>query len=362
MKTKLIVFLLLTCRAALAADSAFVSVQLYPAVSGRYIFEDKETTDGSILHLADTITSPYFVIGIRWPEADTHRVLSCILTCFVEQEGMLSLNLPVPLERNSSIRILADSRNFYEQLPLPDRMRYHFDGSPLACDFDRFWNKLMALLGDPSGREAFVQKREGYYKDFIGRYPSVGLWKSMLAFDLGTEEDTAVRARLAALVPPGLCDASGRRSLPDSVLCSALQPPRPANDSLVFSLAAPDGRRHSAKELKGKIYVVDFWATWCGPCRKEMPALEAFYREVNSPRVGLVSVSVDRNEKDWKQFVGEHPKPWLQLLDPGGAWALTYGVSDIPTHLLVDEGGRILGRERDLDRLRDRLLELLAED
>lgn len=93
---------------------------------------------------------------------------------------------------------------------------------------------------------------------------------------------------------------------------------------------------------KGKYVLIDFWASWCGPCRNEMPNVKAAYQKYADKGFEVVSISTDKKLKDWRTAISELEMTWTQLLDVEAAE--TYGVFAIPTTYLVDPDGTIVDR------------------
>lgn len=95
----------------------------------------------------------------------------------------------------------------------------------------------------------------------------------------------------------------------------------------------------------GKRYVIlDFWASWCGPCRKQLPALKKFYEEMSNKGVEIISVSIDKKEADWKKALQEEELPWPNFLDTKNM-ADKWSVKAIPAMFLLDGKGMVLAEQ-----------------
>ena len=119
--------------------------------------------------------------------------------------------------------------------------------------------------------------------------------------------------------------------------------PLPAPD---FTLSTPSGTSLSLAELHGKVVLLNFWATWCVPCRKEMPAIEALYQRYKDRGLEVVAISLDKvAAAPVEVFVKEVGVTYRVALDPTWATARTYGVRGLPATFLLDRTGNVVMRE-----------------
>jgi len=114
-----------------------------------------------------------------------------------------------------------------------------------------------------------------------------------------------------------------------------------------FSVTTMDGQRISLDELQGKVVLIDFWATWCGPCREALPHMKDIARKFQGQPLIVLSVSVDTDEARWREFVAKNEMTWPQYFDQGfsGSVAKAFGVHAIPHTFTIDSDG-ILQDER----------------
>ena len=114
-----------------------------------------------------------------------------------------------------------------------------------------------------------------------------------------------------------------------------------------FTLSTPEGKPISLSSLKGKVVLIDFWASWCGPCRKENPNLVKLYEKYKDKGFTILSVSLDNNEAAWKGAIKADGLIWPNHVSDLKGWESTmtkvYGFNSIPHTVLVNKEGKING-------------------
>ena len=131
-----------------------------------------------------------------------------------------------------------------------------------------------------------------------------------------------------------------------------------------FEMPDMDGNMHKISEYvaANKVTLIDFWASWCGPCRAEMPAVKAAYEAYKDKGFGIVGVSLDNNKEAWAASIKNLGMEWAHLSDLKGwnnAGAKLYGVNSIPATVLVAQDGTILARNVRGEAIQEKLAEIL---
>jgi peroxiredoxin len=115
-----------------------------------------------------------------------------------------------------------------------------------------------------------------------------------------------------------------------------------------FSVPDPDGKPVQLSSFKGKYVLLDFWASWCGPCRRENPAVVKAYQRFHDKGFDIFSVSIDESRDEWLAAVKKDGLTWTQASDLKG-WetpaTTSYGIQGIPMNFLLDKEGKIIGKD-----------------
>lgn len=129
-----------------------------------------------------------------------------------------------------------------------------------------------------------------------------------------------------------------------------------------FVQADTSGKQVRLSSFKGKYVLVDFWASWCGPCRAENPNVLKVYNAYKDKGFTVVGISLDDKAANWKKAIRDDKMPWTQLSDLKG-WkneiSVSYGIQGIPSNLLIDPSGKIIAKDLRGIMLENKMRELL---
>lgn len=131
-----------------------------------------------------------------------------------------------------------------------------------------------------------------------------------------------------------------------------------------FSAPNPEGKVVSLKESLGKVTIVDFWASWCGPCRQENPNVVAIYKELHSKGLNIIGVSLDKDAAKWKEAIAKDGLTWTHVSNLK-FWdepiAKQYNVESIPATFILDASGKVVAQDLRGAELKAKIQELLAK-
>jgi len=106
-----------------------------------------------------------------------------------------------------------------------------------------------------------------------------------------------------------------------------------------FTVTALDGSKFTLDEMGGRVVLIDFWATWCGPCNEELPHMKKIAKEFAGQPLVIISVSWDDDAKKWKDFIAKNEMEWVQYRDTDHELSKRFGISAIPHYFTIDSDG-----------------------
>jgi peroxiredoxin len=133
-----------------------------------------------------------------------------------------------------------------------------------------------------------------------------------------------------------------------------------------FTLTALSGQQAALSQYQGQVVMVNFWATWCGPCQQEMPLLDQMYKKYKQAGFTLIGVNVDKDAPTVKELLARKPVSFPVLLDPANQVSKAYHVDDMPSSVIIDRKGEIRYIHRgykpgDENEYQDRIRQLIRE-
>ncbi|TRX16325.1 TlpA family protein disulfide reductase [Flavobacterium franklandianum] len=118
------------------------------------------------------------------------------------------------------------------------------------------------------------------------------------------------------------------------------------------------------KESLGKVTIVDFWASWCGPCRAENPNMVALYKEFHSKGLNIVGISLDKDATKWKEAIAKDKLTWTHVSNLK-FWeepiAIQYEVQSIPATFILDASGKVVAKDLRGEELKAKIAALLSK-
>ena len=140
---------------------------------------------------------------------------------------------------------------------------------------------------------------------------------------------------------------------------------QPKIGSKVPDISLPDASDQIIKlsSLQGKVVLLDFWASWCGPCRKSNREMQALYKEYKAKGLEVYGVSIDADKRAWTNAVSQDKIAWLQVIDTkaggGNELTQTWNLQYIPSSFLIDKEGKLVAiapEKKELEKLLKQLL------
>jgi len=337
--------------------------------NGKKVFIEVQTETGSLAKDTAVVTDGKF---------ELKGITDGIDIGFVRIENE-EINLPIILEEgNININIVKDSLH-----------KSTLGGTPNNDKFQKFNTESRAISekvakfekdNGPEMQKAqmsndtvtinkllkeykkFQNEMNDYSKKFIKENPdaylSVLLLENFLMRQYLTPEE--IKSYFEGLDKDVKETKSGKKIKTALDSMSAIVIGKPAPN---FSAPSPEGKTISLKESLGKVTIIDFWASWCGPCRAENPNVVALYNEFHPQGLNIIGVSLDKDAAKWKEAIAKDGLIWPHVSnlkfweDP---IAKQYNVQSIPATFILDEKGNIVAKDLRGEELRAKVAALLG--
>ena len=309
-----------------------------------------------------TVTNGKFTIKGSIPEPNLHWI-----TMGKEQAQHLFLE-------NTNINIEGTAKNLKNM---------QVTGSQAHKDFEQFRDVFNPLVADFNGTVALINKTDNEKK----REQLMAQYDSLLK-KINSEVGSFVAAKPGSFVTPFLLYITGQmlddpmvmehrfNSLADNIRNSLIgkmlseyiafnKVGAVGTEALDFTQTDPDGKEVSLSSFKGKYVLVDFWASWCKPCRMENPNVVKAYNKFSPKNFTVFGVSLDKEKDPWLKAIKTDNLNWPQVSDLqfwNNSAAVLYHVQGIPQNFLIDPNGKIVGRNLRGTDLEAKLCELLGCD
>jgi thioredoxin-like negative regulator of GroEL len=227
-------------------------------------------------------------------------------------------------------------RNLDEALSLLDKAIKQADNTSSRATAHRYKGLLLY-----SGDKKALQKAEAEFREALALDPTQVEARFNLGVTLlrqGSDEAGLSEIRKYLDTPGPKYDLQFAKRI--------LENPRLARETLApdFNVTTVDGSTLRLSQCSGKIVVIDFWATWCPPCRASVPEIKELVKKYPPEKLVVLSSSADSNEKDWREFIAKKQMTWPQFLDKDGHLAEAFGVHAFPTYIVIDRDGFIRKR------------------
>lgn len=284
------------------------------------------------------------------------------------------------VDGDKKIHLTADAENWLKDFTVK--------GSVSTDKFNSFSGKLeeLSMIGDsldevykanPAALEEIIEFYSGEIEKFFDKANvfisenegSTALLSVLSVYDIKDEEDRAIYKQILFSLNDNFGESTivkekvaAYHDLVEEYEAEEALKIKKGDKAKEISLANPAGEILNLSDYKGQIVLLDFWASWCGPCRVENPNVVALYEKYKDKGFTVFSVSFDTKEENWLQAIEKDGLVWDAHVSDLKGWkseaGQTYRINAIPTTFLIDENGTIIARDLRGKKLAEKLSEL----
>ena len=260
---------------------------------------------------------------------------------------------------------------YYDDIAVPRKKMTDFQKKNQAEMMNAYKKQDTVVMNRLNkGYEAIGKEMKEISKNFTEKNPKAYITVLLLkqAFSMESVPYADMKKKYDAL-DPELKKTKAGKELGEMIEKANTPPVAKANVEVGatapdFTAATPEGKKLSLKESMGKVTIIDFWASWCKPCRMENPNVVAMYNELHAKGLNIIGVSLDKEEGKWKEAIAADKLTWNHVSNLK-FWeepiAVQYGVQSIPATFILDENGKIVAKDLRGEELKAKVTELLAK-
>jgi len=225
-------------------------------------------------------------------------------------------------------------------------------GTPVQDEYRRFDKMEGSITGEEKQKQAAKEYIRGHPSSYVAAFAILNYF----SYNPDADELDSLYAGLDAAVQTSFLGLQAKEILAGAKL-TAVGRPAPG-----FTQADAEGKPITLSAFQGSYLLVDFWASWCGPCRQENPNVVKAYRQYHSKGFSIIGISLDDQKDKWLAAVKKDGLEWTQVSDLKG-WenkvAVLYGIKGIPMNFLLDKEGKIVAKGLSGEDLEKKLAELM---